>query len=159
KPVVVADHTGADVPNPGVKPQSVKVGKTARHVRVTATKLAPRQNDYIFALAEVFVLTSDGRNAAAGAAVTALDSIEAPPRWRKSNLVDGYYYGAGKDRDPAELAKLIEQRRVLLERAAGPELRAEMADVERALKAAAAELAALPPQGTVYAAATHFAPE
>src|SRR5262249_55543280 len=96
KPVVVVDHTQADVSNPGVTPQRAAVGgKKARYVRVTATKLALRQNDYIFALAELMVLTPDGKNAAAGATVTALDSIEAPVRWRKSNLVDGYYYGVG----------------------------------------------------------------
>src|SRR5439155_8094689 len=120
------DRTGADVANPGVKPQSVAVGgRRARYVRVTATKLAPRANDYIFALAELMVLTPKGKNAAAGAAVTALDSIEAPPRWRKQNLVDGYYYGGGKTDHGAELAKLGERRRVLLDRATSPELRRE----------------------------------
>ena len=47
---VVVDHTQADVPNPGVAPQSVTVReKTARYIRFTATRLASRQNDYIFA--------------------------------------------------------------------------------------------------------------
>ena len=61
KSVTVADHTAADVHNPGVKPQSVEVGgKKARYVRVTATRLAPRSGDYIFALAELSVLTPQG---------------------------------------------------------------------------------------------------
>lgn len=91
--VVVQDRTGADVPNPGVQPQTTSsVGKTARYVRVTATRLAPRKDDFIFALAELSVMTPEGRNVARGAVVTALDSIEAPVRWRKQNLVDGYSY-------------------------------------------------------------------
>jgi Protein of unknown function (DUF1553)/Protein of unknown function (DUF1549)/Planctomycete cytochrome C/F5/8 type C domain len=103
KAVTVEDRTGADVPNPGVKPQSVNVGgKKARYVRFTATKLAPRQNDYIFALAELSVLTGDGSNAASGAT------------------------------------------------------RRELAELEKEQKATAAALAALPPPGMVYAAATEF---
>ena len=41
-------------------------GASGRYVRVTATKLAPRQNDYIFALAELEVLDAAGKNLAAG---------------------------------------------------------------------------------------------
>ena len=66
-------------------------GEAGRYVRVTATKLAPRQNDYIFALAELEAFDASGKNLAAGKPVTALDSIEAPVRWRKSNLTDGRY--------------------------------------------------------------------
>ena len=58
-------------------------------MRVTATKLAPRKNDFIFALAELQVFDQNGHNIALSKTVTALDSIEAPPRWRKSNLTDG----------------------------------------------------------------------
>ncbi len=155
----VADQTNADVPNPGVQPQGVSVGgKKARYVRVTATKLAPRQNDFIFALAELRVLTPDGTNAALGTTVTALDSIEAPVRWQKQNLVDGYYYGVGKEDNSAEVAKLQERRRTRLETAADEALRREVAEVERQLKETASELAALPAGGLVYAAATEFEP-
>jgi mono/diheme cytochrome c family protein len=158
--LTVADQTRADVPNPGVKPQSVAVGgKRARYVRMTATKLALRAGDYIFALAELSVLTPQGGNAAAGAPVTALDSIEAPPRWRKANLVDGYYYGVGKEDHLPELAKLHEQRRAILNRVADAALQRDITEIERALKDTAAQLAALPPPGMVYAAATHFAAE
>ena len=53
----LADHTQADVPNPGTNPlsQIAPAELKARFVRVTATKLAPRQNDFIFALAELSV--------------------------------------------------------------------------------------------------------
>jgi hypothetical protein len=159
KAEMLLDHTTADVPNPGVQPQSVSVGgKKARYVRVTATKLAPRQNDYIFALAELRVLRPDGSNAAAGAKVSAFDSIEAPVRWTTKNLVDGYYYGVGKEDNSAELAKLQNQRQALLERVTDAALRNETADVEKRLKEAAAELATLKPAGMVFAAATRFAP-
>ncbi len=67
---------------------SPRRARPRRYVRITATKLAPRKGDFIFALAELKVLDIAGHNLAAGAAVTALDSIEAPPRWRKTNLVD-----------------------------------------------------------------------
>jgi hypothetical protein len=86
---VVADHAREDFPNPGDHPYVVRAGgKTTRYVRVTAKRLWLRTNDYVFALAELQV-DSKGKNVARGAAVTALDSIEAG-RWAKKFLVDGF---------------------------------------------------------------------
>ena len=80
-----------DVPNPGAFPHPFPVqGRSGRYVRVTATKLAPRQNDFILALAELEAFDASGKNLSAGASVSSLDSIEAPPRWRRSNMTDGY---------------------------------------------------------------------
>ena len=152
---VVEDQSQADVPNPGVKPQSVKLGgRAARFVRITATKLALRQNDFIFALAELSVLTSDGKNVASGAAVTALDSIEAPVRWQRKNLVDGYYYGA-KEGTTGELVKLNDRRREILDKALDAETKQRLATVTAELQAAEKELAALPPKQLVYAGTVH----
>ena len=109
---VVADKTKADEPNPGVAPLHFKSPNlNARYVRVTATKLAKRSGDYIFALAELRLLDANGDNLAKGKAITALDSIESPVRWRKSNLVDALY--PGKASDPAiakELEVLVSER-------------------------------------------------
>jgi hypothetical protein len=150
---IVLDRTDADVANPGVQPQSVSVkGKKARYVRLTAIKLAPRQNDFMLALAEMKVLKPDGSNATAKATVTALDSIEAPVRWSRKNLVDGYYYGVGKEDISTALAKLQEQRRLLLDRIAEPAVKKESAEVSQALKEVEAQLSAIAPGGTVYAA-------
>ena len=86
---VVANESQQDFANPGDRPYTVTLPqRTARYVRVTAEKLWPRTNDFVFALAELQV-ESGGRNAAAGAAVSALDSIEGG-RWSKQNLVDGF---------------------------------------------------------------------
>ena len=66
---IVQDEMAKDVANPGVQPQSVAICAClsedglpvkARYVRVTVTKLAPRQNDYIFALAELSVFNVAG---------------------------------------------------------------------------------------------------
>ena len=96
--ITIADHTREDFANPGVTPVEFPVGDQAvRYLRVTATKLAPRQNDYIFALAELLAISTRGENVAAGSEVTALDSIEAPVRWQRANLVDGYYWGVADD--------------------------------------------------------------
>ena len=92
----VADFSQQDVTNPGLKAQKLDVGgKSAKYVRITATRLAPRlPSDFIFAIAELEALDAAGKNVAAGGSVTSLDSIEAPPRWRRTNLVDGLYPGA-----------------------------------------------------------------
>src|SRR6185437_502806 len=93
--LTIVDRTGADVPNPGCSPQSFAApAKTsARYVRVTATKLALRSNDFIFALGEMSILAPDGTNLSLARPVTSLDSIEAGVRWGRKNLVDGYYFG------------------------------------------------------------------
>jgi hypothetical protein len=156
---VVVDHTQADVPNPGVAPQSVTVReKTARYIRFTATRLASRQNDYIFALAELMVLTPQGKNVALGAVVTALDSIEAPPRWGRTNLVDGNYYRAGKA-NPADVARLTEERRVLIEKSLDTATRERLVQLEIESRQIEAKLQELPPRGLVFAGATDFSPE
>ena len=48
------DQMAADLPNPGTTPREVSVpGLRGRYVRFTATRLAHRMKDYIFALSEV----------------------------------------------------------------------------------------------------------
>jgi hypothetical protein len=154
-PVLIADHAGADVPNPGTAPQSFAAsGATARFVRVTATKLAPRKGDFIFALAELQVFDSTGHNATGGATVTALDSIEAPPRWRRANLVDAVVPDenlAGAE----QLAQLRAEREKLIATSADAALLAERREVQAALDSVQAELAKLPKPDVVYAGTVH----
>jgi mono/diheme cytochrome c family protein len=150
---LVADQTRADVANPGLEAQRFPVGaQSARFVRVTATRLAPRQNDYIFALAELEALDEAGKNVAAGAVVSALDSIEAPPRWRKANLVDGYFPGRT---DSGELTRLREERARLIAAARSEEECKSLADADRQLAEVGRYLASLPPQRVAYVGAVH----
>ncbi len=80
-------HAVDEGKNPGDVAVVVKGGK-GRVVRMTATKLWERTKDYVFALAELEVI-SGGRNVAAGATVRSQDSIEAG-RWSRAMLVDGF---------------------------------------------------------------------
>ncbi len=155
----VLDRTSADVDNPGIQPQTLSLpeGTTARYVRITATKLAPRRNDFIFALAELMVLGPDGTNWAHGATVTSLDSIEAPPRWRRTNLVDGIYYGRAPEL-VAEEAGLQADRERLLKSKVPAAVREELSRCEEDLSDVERRLAALPHPARVFAAATQFAP-
>ncbi len=87
--VTVDDHTQADFPNPGDNPYFKTLQQVrARYLRITATKLWLRTNDYVFALAEVQV-SSRRRNIAIHTKVTALDSIEQG-RWSTNFLTDGF---------------------------------------------------------------------
>jgi hypothetical protein len=149
------DGTVADLPNPGVKPQDIRVGKPARYVRMTATKLAPRKDDFIFAVAELIVV-SDDKNIAHNAKVTALDSIEASPRWRRQNLVDGYYFGVETNAPQQVIAELKVEKEKLLQRIVPQELTKRIEANESALKAAQSDLAALPKPQMVYAATADF---
>ena len=150
--VTLVDRTGADVANPGTTLQQQDLpGITARHVRFTATRLAPRQNDFIFALAELLVLDSSGKNLALGATVSALDSIEAPVRWARKNLVDGVYTG----QSATDVTSLQERRKTLIEMLVPLALRDELARNELVLADSAKALAALPPPQYVYAGMIH----
>jgi hypothetical protein len=134
--VIIANETAKDVARSGMVAYTAKAeGKTGRYIRVTATKLAPRQNDYILALAELEAYDESGKNLAKSKPVTALDSIEAPVRWRKSNLTDGLA-APGPKLTAEQLAELQAKRDTLTKAALGEdgtkklaELRAELSQV------------------------------
>ncbi|PAW84086.1 MAG: hypothetical protein B9S33_12440 [Pedosphaera sp. Tous-C6FEB] len=154
KPMVIADKTSADFTNPGTAPQTFKsTGATARYVRITATKLAQRQTDYILALAEMQVFDSTGSNVALKAAVTALDSIEAAPRWRKANLTDDI---APPTDNSVALAELRAKREALLAKFTDDKSRAELAALAKDLEQVAAELKTFPKPDVVYAGTVHY---
>ena len=170
KPILLLDHTGKDFQNPGDEPVAIPAeGKMARAVRVTATRLWERTSDYVFALAELQVM-SRGQNAALGKTVTALDSIESG-RWAKAFLADGF--GSRKRLDPAggstaatgierraalanELEQLQAERKQLLDRVVAAPVRAELEQTEARLDELKQALAALPRPQKVFAAAHDF---
>jgi len=143
-----------DFPNPGLQPFESGTagddGVTGRFVRITAVKLAKRSNDYIFALAELEVYDSKtGPNLAAGKPVTSLDSIEAPPRWRKANLTDGI---APEGRTEDDKKQLIRQRDALMLAQADEATKKQLV----ALRKERDSLPALPAPQKVYAGAVHY---
>ena len=153
------DATAKDVANPGLVPYEVELTNTkARFVRVTATRLAPRQNDFILALAELQVFDQAGNNVALQSVVTSLDSIEAPERWRKSNLTDGIWASAGDEAAITQLAEAQQQRQVILDRITTAERTAERERLGQEIASLESQLKALPSGKLVYAAATHFSP-
>jgi hypothetical protein len=154
--VLLADYTTTDFANPLLKPLEIPVNmQPARYVRMTATKLALRSDVYIFALAEMQVFNGEGKNIAPSGAVSALDSIEAPPRWRKSNLIDQLYPGEKLSADPQELARLQTEREKLFDASLDESTRTALAQATRELKHTEQELATLPPQKMVYAGTVH----
>jgi mono/diheme cytochrome c family protein len=152
---LVLDRTASDVANPGIAPQRISTGEAkARYLRFTATKLAPRKNDYIFALAEMQVFAPGGQNIAAGAPVAAFDTIEAPPRWSRKNLVDGVYFASGAAYAD-ELDKLAVERKALLDRVVGGDLQRQRATTAARQQAISQQLGKLPPPSLVYAAGVY----
>ncbi len=86
-PLLVA--TDEDFPPPGLAPVVIPARQTrARYLRLTVTRLAEANGTYFFAMAELMAL-SGNRNVALGAATTASNSVNIPPRWSTSFLVDG----------------------------------------------------------------------
>ena len=156
---VLFDQTAEDHKNPRLLPQVFKLGQQGgeaalRHVRVVATRLATRSNDYIFALAELELRDASGQNVAQGAKVHGLDSIEAPPRWRASNLTDGHY---PQDSSEAalELTRVEEERTRLWNSLVIPDEQNQLRETTAGLDEVARRLAQLPPQSVAYVGSVH----
>ncbi|MSU52562.1 MAG: hypothetical protein EXS41_04090 [Opitutaceae bacterium] len=92
RPAMLANFTGTDFPNPASNPVVVPaLGVRARYVRVTATKLWERAENFTFALAELQVYAGD-RNVALDRPVSFLDTYEsgANRTWLPQFLTDDF---------------------------------------------------------------------
>ncbi len=88
-PVVLADRTAEDFPNPGALPVFLATpGAHGRYLRVTATKLFRNGDFQFFTLSEIMALRGK-RNIAAGCAVTASGSYRNSTAWNTANVTDG----------------------------------------------------------------------
>ncbi len=154
--MTVVSKESQDVPNPGVEPVAVTVptGIGARYVRWTATRLAKRSNDWIFALAEVQVFDADGVNRALGQPVTSLDSVEAPVRWGRVNLADGWYPGL-RTMATAEVVKQVRTERDRIALRLDPTLVGRRGEAQTKLEVVRGEAARLPAQRVVYSGTIH----
>jgi hypothetical protein len=161
----IVEDVGPDHENASDDPYVVRpAGQRARYVRVSASRLWKRTGDYVFALAELEVL-SRGKNIALGKPVSALDSIEAG-RWSKGALVDGFdsRHRRPDPFDPAvahradlryRLIQAEQQRRRLADSLINATLRAERERTAAELAAIDAELVGAPRTELVYAALSH----
>ncbi|MGO9914980.1 MAG: DUF1553 domain-containing protein [Isosphaeraceae bacterium] len=154
------DHLGYED-----EPYVIRPGaRMARYVRVTATRLWKRLDDYVFALAELEVI-SGSVNRARKANVSALDSIEAG-RWGRGNLVDGFdsRHALRDSTDRAArsrhdvLYRIIEaerEERRLADALVDPTLRRERDATAAELKEIEDEIRSLPAGEMVYSALPH----
>lgn len=156
---ILSDATGKDQPNPGTRTIVVDGdGSPFRFVRITATKLRERKNDFIFALGEVEAVNEGAaENFALGTGITAKDSIEQGVRWGKANLVDGIFFRELTNDEALTELRDLQEKREAIECATRPpksderitEIKTEVAELEKQLKA-------IPAGELVYAAATRF---
>jgi hypothetical protein len=154
---ILRDETTADFPSPGNAPVMTEAaGVRAKHIRITATKLWKRTDDWIFALGEAWVI-SEGKNIAPHAPVRALDSIEAPPSWSKTNLIDGIAvqtdWAEWKKREAvfAEVERQVKEMQ-------SPEQQITRELATKRHSEIEAELKRLPAERVVYAATGDFKP-
>lgn len=153
----VHEQSDADLANPGLEPLVLDVGgKSYRFIRVTATKLAQRSNDYIFAMAELEAIDKSGKNVAEASRVTSLDSIEAPTRWARQNLVDGKWARPGDPEASRQLAEAESQRAEIHSRIFTAERKSREKQLADDIAAKQKQLNSLPTGKMVYAAATEF---
>lgn len=156
---LIADHSKADFINPGVTPVPLDAkGAKAKFIRITATRLAERKSDYMLALAELQVLDTSGRNVTKGGTVTAKDSIEAPIRWGRKNLIDGRFATGGDLEAAGELAKLKANLQSLMSKLETPDIQKRRDRITTSLNESRKELKDLPAGKLVYAIAANFKP-
>ena len=155
---ILVDWSKKDFANPGLEAVSFKVNSHARYLRIEATKLVERRNDYILALAELRAMDERQVNLAKGKKVTAKDSIEAPIRWCKLNLTDGKWPKSKNSESSRQLLALNEERETFLSSIQTDEEKQELASKKTELKEVEKNLKALPVGKMVYAATTHFKP-
>ena len=164
--LMVTNRSESDQPNPALGPVVLtcdSLPHPVRRIRVTATRLAERRNDYIFALSELqayqdsdAAIDSHEGNLAQGAKVRSSDSIQAAPRWGRKNLVDGHWPSAGDSDVQQALAEAIAERDQLLAKIETKARVAKRDQLKAAIKNARENLDKLPRGKMVYAAATHF---
>lgn len=143
--------------NPGIAAQSFPCeNRLMRRVRIVASQLAPRSQDYIFALAEVELLTASGDNVAPQCNIIALDSIEAPPRWSTANLVDGLFPKPQEESAAIQLYATRKEHAELLGKLVTSEEWHQRAAAEKLATEIPVQIAALPLGRFVHAAATDF---
>jgi hypothetical protein len=155
---MLVDATQKSVKNPKRNPLSFKISPpiTSRFVRVTATRLASRSNDYIFSLAELELTDTQGTNVALNSKVSSKDSIEALPRWRMKNLVDGQFANDEKiTHEGKTLAQLIAEKDALLKKATQSEWSRRMRFQQKEMESLKTRLDQLPPPSKVYAGTVH----
>jgi hypothetical protein len=155
---ILVDWSKKDFANPGLEAVSFTVNSYARYLRIEATKLVERRNDYILALAELRVMDERQVNLAKGKKVTPKDSIEAPIRWGKSNLTDGKWPKSKNSESSRQLLALREERETFLSSIQTDEEKQELDAKKTELKEVEKTLKALPKGKMVYAGTTHFKP-
>ncbi len=169
EPIVLLDQTAEDHPARTDRPFDLMVDQVAlRYVRITATRLWKRSEDYVFALAELEVYSA-GKNVARDGVVTALDSIDAG-RWHTKNLVDGYdshsRIGELDENDPKKsllasfqdaVTTLKKARETVQLGFLTPEERVAYQNDSTALLELNSEWEELPAPKLVYAATNHYA--
>ncbi|MDF1858966.1 MAG: DUF1553 domain-containing protein [Verrucomicrobiales bacterium] len=156
---LLLDATGEDQPNPGTNTIVLNGdGNSFRFLRITATKLRERKADFIFALGEVEAVNEGGAaNFAREALVTAKDSIEAPVRWGRTNLVDGIFFRElGNDKALDELQELQKRRAEIEKSVRPPGTDSRLSEIKTELESLQKAASAIPEGKLVYAAATHF---
>lgn len=157
---VVSDHTEADLPNPGLTEFAVNgVNRQVRRVRVSTTQLATRSGDYILALAELQVFDQADENVALKSIVRSRDSIQAPVRWDRKNLIDGLFPVEGDESGARQLAKVMRERTVILQQVKIADRIQRRQELEKLIQQKQDVMADLPKGKMVYAASTDFAPQ
>ena len=155
---IILDQTLEDYPNPKLAYLEIlhRENLSLRYIRVTATKLAERRNDYIMVLSEIVALDENDTNIARGKTVTASSSTEAPVRWARQNVTDGLWPQPVSDDGAQKWLAAAQHAQRLWAHANTAERKGRLHKLHEQQMKWRSELAALPAGAMVYAAASDF---
>ena len=95
-----------------------------------------------------------------GSKVTSLDSIEAPERWSRANLIDGYWYGSWLEEElQVKLRQLALNRTEQWEKISQSPLHRQKMELQSEYERLEKEKSAIPAPQMVYAGTTKFSPQ
>lgn len=114
--IIISDETMADFINPASNPVTLLCqGLRGRFIRITATRLWQRAENFAFCLAELQAYAG-GKNIALGKPVSALDAYPSRSgNWLPENLTDGYSSERQLTEWPGWLQGLSRRREALRE--------------------------------------------
>ena len=111
-------------------------------------------------MAELQVWDEKNQLISSGSKVTSLDSIEAPERWSRANLIDGYWYGSWLEEElQVKLRQLALNRTERWEKISQSPLHRQKLELQSEYERLEKEKSAIPAPEMVYAGTTKFSPQ
>lgn len=142
-------------PEPFMRSLEFQPPLETQRLRLVATELRTRDQDYHFCLSEIKAWDVTDTNVSTKAKLNAMDSIEAKPRWSLVGLTDDRFPQYPESESDSLRLKLQSLQQIEVQQA-DSDFRIRRQAVQQTLRDLERQLRELPSRSVVYAAATDF---